>query len=203
MASRGAARSQSRSRSPRAAASVERRRRRHDGGRDHSRSEARERIRRSCDRSESRRADAHRRPRGRRYYELDRETDREIANQIIDQTRRRAGTTGVQEGTKDLYWNFLFAAGIFLALGVLFLRDRVAWRCNLAPPPPSTSSCRTILLSSARRRRSRARAFREGVPAAASSGRGNLTQCRDRLSQHGKTASRAPDCAPRLRSGLA
>ena len=48
---------------------------------------------------------------GGRYYELDRETDREIANQIIDQTRRRAGTTGIQEGTHELYWNFLFAAG--------------------------------------------------------------------------------------------
>ena len=69
---------------------------------------------------------------GGRYYELDRETDREIANAIIDQTRRRAGTTGVQEGTKDLYWNFLLAAGIFLALGVLFLRDRVALALQLA-----------------------------------------------------------------------
>jgi hypothetical protein len=68
---------------------------------------------------------------GGRYYELDRETDREIANQIIDQTRRRAGTTGVQEGTRELYWNFLFAAGIFLALGVLFLRDRVALALQL------------------------------------------------------------------------
>ena len=68
---------------------------------------------------------------GGRYYELDRETDREIANQIIDQTRRRAGTTGIQEGMKDLYWNFLFAAGVFLALGVLFLRDRVALALQL------------------------------------------------------------------------
>jgi Ca-activated chloride channel homolog len=69
---------------------------------------------------------------GGRYYELDRETDREIANQIIDQTRRRAGTTGIQEGTRELYWNFLFAAGIFLTLGVLFLRDRVALALQLA-----------------------------------------------------------------------
>lgn len=69
---------------------------------------------------------------GGRYYELDRETDREIANQIIDSTRRRAGTTGIQEGTKDLYWNFLFAAGVFLAMGVLFLRDRTALALQLA-----------------------------------------------------------------------
>ena len=52
---------------------------------------------------------------GGRYYEIDRETDREIANQIIDQTRRRAGTVGIQEGTQELYWNFLLAAGVFLA----------------------------------------------------------------------------------------
>lgn len=68
---------------------------------------------------------------GGRYYELDRETDREIANMVIEQTRRRAGTTGIQEGLQDLYWNFLFAAGVFLALGVLFLRDRVALALQL------------------------------------------------------------------------
>jgi Ca-activated chloride channel family protein len=68
---------------------------------------------------------------GGRYYEIDRETDREIANQIIDQTRRRAGTVGVQEGTQELYWNFLLAAAVFLALGVLFLRDRVALALQL------------------------------------------------------------------------
>ena len=72
---------------------------------------------------------------GGQYFELDRETDREIANQIIDQTRRRAGTTGIQEGLRDLYWNFLFAAGVFLALGVLFLRDRAALALQLAADP--------------------------------------------------------------------
>lgn len=34
---------------------------------------------------------------GGRYYEIDREGDRDIANALIEQTRRRAGTTGVQE----------------------------------------------------------------------------------------------------------
>jgi Ca-activated chloride channel family protein len=68
---------------------------------------------------------------GGRYYEIDRESDREIANAIIDSTRRRAGTVGIQEGTQELYWNFLFAAGVFLALGVLFLRDRVALALQL------------------------------------------------------------------------
>jgi len=69
---------------------------------------------------------------GGRYFEIDRETDREIANTIIDQTRRRAGTTGVQEGTRDLYWTFLAAGGVFLLLGILFLRDRVALALQLS-----------------------------------------------------------------------
>lgn len=83
---------------------------------------------------------------GGRYYELDRETDREIANQIIDTTRRRAGTTGVQEGTKDLYWNFLFAAGVFLAIGVLFLRDRTALALQLAAAAAVFIFVQTIFL---------------------------------------------------------
>ena len=69
---------------------------------------------------------------GGRYFELDRETDRDIANAIIEQTRRRAGSKGLQEGTQDLYWNFLLAAAGFLALGVLFLRDRVALALQLS-----------------------------------------------------------------------
>ena len=69
---------------------------------------------------------------GGRYYEIDRETDRDIANALIEQTRRRAGTTGVQEGTRDLYWTFLAAAGAFLAVGIIFLRDRVALALQLS-----------------------------------------------------------------------
>jgi len=68
---------------------------------------------------------------GGRYYEIDRESDREIANAIIDQTRRRAGTIGIQQGTQELYWNFLMAAGVFIAAGVLFLRDRAALALQL------------------------------------------------------------------------
>ena len=68
---------------------------------------------------------------GGRYFELDAQTDREIANAIIDQTRRRAGTVGIQDGTQELYWNFLLAGAVFLALGVLFLRDRVALALQL------------------------------------------------------------------------
>ena len=69
---------------------------------------------------------------GGRYYELDRESDREIAAEIIESTRRRAGTRGLQEGTTELYWNLLGAAAIFVGLGALFLRDRVALALQLA-----------------------------------------------------------------------
>ena len=63
---------------------------------------------------------------GGRYFELDGESDRAIANTIIEQTRRRIGTRGLQEGVQELYWNFLLAAAGLVGLGVLFLRDRVA-----------------------------------------------------------------------------
>lgn len=69
---------------------------------------------------------------GGHYYELDRETDRQIASTIIEQTRRRAGTRGLQETTQELYWNLLALAAIFVGLGVLFLRDRVALALQLA-----------------------------------------------------------------------
>jgi len=69
---------------------------------------------------------------GGRYYEIDRESDRDIANALIEQTRRRAGTTGIQEGVQELYWNFLLGAGVLIALGVLFLRDRVALALQLS-----------------------------------------------------------------------
>ncbi len=69
---------------------------------------------------------------GGHYYELDRETDRQIASTIIEQTRRRAGTRGLQEATQELYWNLLALAALFLGLGALFLRDRVALALQLA-----------------------------------------------------------------------
>ena len=33
---------------------------------------------------------------------------------------------------QELYWNFLLAAGVLIALGVLFLRDRVALALQLS-----------------------------------------------------------------------
>jgi hypothetical protein len=68
---------------------------------------------------------------GGRYFELGRDDDREIANTIIDLTRRRAGTEGVEEGTVELYRQFLVAAAVVLGLSVLFLRNRVALALQL------------------------------------------------------------------------
>jgi Ca-activated chloride channel family protein len=61
-----------------------------------------------------------------RYFEIDRESDRDIANAIIDAARRRAAGGNVEESTRDLYWPVLLLAAIFLGAGVLFLRDRAS-----------------------------------------------------------------------------
>ena len=55
------------------------------------------------------------------YLELDRDSDRDIANRIIQAGRRRA--PGIA-GTQELYWPCLMAAAAFLALGTLALRER-------------------------------------------------------------------------------
>jgi Ca-activated chloride channel family protein len=68
---------------------------------------------------------------GGRYFELDREEDRDIANGIIDLTRRRAGAQGVEASFEDRYREFLMAAAGLVALGVLFLRDQGALALQL------------------------------------------------------------------------
>jgi Ca-activated chloride channel family protein len=62
---------------------------------------------------------------GGQYFELDRDDDRGISNQIIDAGRRRAGSKGLEYGTQDLYWQFLFAAAVLIGVAVLFLRERL------------------------------------------------------------------------------
>jgi len=62
---------------------------------------------------------------GGEYLELDREGDREIANKIIDATRRRAGSRGLEVSNEELYWRFLLAAAVLMAIGLLFLQERV------------------------------------------------------------------------------
>jgi Ca-activated chloride channel homolog len=66
------------------------------------------------------------------YFELDRESDREIATRIIDATRRRAGSRGVEETAEDLYWRFLLAAAAFVLVGIVFLRERAELWLQLA-----------------------------------------------------------------------
>jgi Ca-activated chloride channel family protein len=60
---------------------------------------------------------------GGQYLEIDRETDREISVEIINDARSRAGSR-VEETTEDLYWRFLAAAAVLVCLGVLFLHER-------------------------------------------------------------------------------
>jgi Ca-activated chloride channel family protein len=68
---------------------------------------------------------------GGRYFELDREEDREIANTVIDLTRRRSGGRGVEQSFEDRYREFLLAAAGLVVLGVLFLRDQSALALQL------------------------------------------------------------------------
>jgi hypothetical protein len=67
-----------------------------------------------------------------RYFELDAAEDREIANTIIDLTRRRSGAQGVQQSFDDRYREFLMVAAGLVVLGVLFLRDQSALALQLA-----------------------------------------------------------------------
>jgi Ca-activated chloride channel family protein len=67
-----------------------------------------------------------------RYFELDREGDRDIANAIIDAARRRAGSRGVEEQTVELYWPCLAAAAALMCVGTLFLRSRAELTIQLA-----------------------------------------------------------------------
>ena len=68
---------------------------------------------------------------GGQYFEIGRESDRDIANTIIDSTRRRAQSGTVDESTRDLYWSALLAAAVLLGVGVLFLRDRASLALQL------------------------------------------------------------------------
>jgi len=61
---------------------------------------------------------------GGQYFELGRQSDREIANRIISATRRRAGPIGVETTGQDLYWQFLLVAAGLLVLGVVFMQEQ-------------------------------------------------------------------------------
>jgi hypothetical protein len=61
---------------------------------------------------------------GGQYFDLGRQTDRQVASTIIDASRRRAGTRGLESIAEELYWPSLLAAAGLICLSVLFVRDR-------------------------------------------------------------------------------
>jgi Ca-activated chloride channel family protein len=61
---------------------------------------------------------------GGRYFELERDGDRHVANAIIDAAKRHAPSLGVTEQSEDLHWRFLVIAAACTVAGLLFLRER-------------------------------------------------------------------------------
>lgn len=57
------------------------------------------------------------------YFDLGVDTDRKIANSVIDAVRRRAGPRSLDEDAAELYWYCLAAAAALLGLSTCFLRD--------------------------------------------------------------------------------
>jgi Ca-activated chloride channel homolog len=58
------------------------------------------------------------------YYELGRQSDREIASRIVSSVRRRTTVARSIETRVDMHWYFLFAASLGLCLGAVLLRDK-------------------------------------------------------------------------------
>ena len=64
---------------------------------------------------------------GGEYFEIGHEADRDVAFQIIESVRRRAVAsleTQSEESREELYWQFLFFAGVILCLGTFVLKER-------------------------------------------------------------------------------
>lgn len=99
------------------------------GGRGGAPAPPEERLWSSLDRASLQRVAA---STGGQYFELDRQSDRRIANAIIDAGKRLAPTLGFEQTTEELYWVFLLGAGIFAMVGMLFIRDRTELWLQLA-----------------------------------------------------------------------
>ena len=69
---------------------------------------------------------------GGQYFELDRESDRAIANRMIEVARERAGSRGLEERAGELYWHCLVVAAALVALGALTLGERAEQWIQLA-----------------------------------------------------------------------
>jgi Ca-activated chloride channel family protein len=61
---------------------------------------------------------------GGQYLELDRESDLNLANVLVDAARRRALSATAAPVMREVYWPFLIAAGCCALMGALLLRDR-------------------------------------------------------------------------------
>jgi hypothetical protein len=64
---------------------------------------------------------------GGEYFEIGHDSDRDVAFQIIESVRRRAVAsleTQSEESREELYWQFLFFAGVILCLGTFVLKER-------------------------------------------------------------------------------
>jgi hypothetical protein len=61
---------------------------------------------------------------GGEYFELGRQSDRDIALSILSAIRRRAPPLQVEESFEELYWWFLLAAGLSLVAGTVLIKAR-------------------------------------------------------------------------------
>ena len=64
---------------------------------------------------------------GGEYFEIGHEPDRDVAFRIIESVRRRAVASmeaQSEESREELYWQFLFFAGVILCLGTFVLKER-------------------------------------------------------------------------------
>jgi Ca-activated chloride channel family protein len=71
---------------------------------------------------------------GGEYFEIGRQPDREIAARIITSVRKRGAMSRETETSQELYWQFLFAAGVILCAGTVLIRHRteVWWHAAAA-----------------------------------------------------------------------
>jgi len=60
---------------------------------------------------------------GGQYFEMDRQSDVDLANQLIDAARRRGATSQSEPVLQDVYWQFLAAAAACAIAASFFLRD--------------------------------------------------------------------------------
>ena len=61
---------------------------------------------------------------GGEYFEIGRQSDREVAARIVSRVRRRGAVSQETETSEELYWQFLFAAAVLLCLGTLVVRQK-------------------------------------------------------------------------------